>query len=79
MLLIFSNLLVQNLLGYIIIVMHNFIAKFRKILEICKQCAGNQVNDKRNVPHCGMVPTFSDLEVVAIPSQQRHSVLTPSL
>ena len=46
--------------------MHNFIAKFRKILEICKQFAGNQVNERGNVPRRGVVPTFSDLEVVAL-------------
>lgn len=64
--LIFSNLVVSNSLGCKIIVMRNFIAKFRKILEICKQYAGNQVNDKGNVPRRGVVPTFSDLEVVAL-------------
>ena len=41
--------------------MHNFVAKFGKILEICKQFAGNQVNE-----NCGVVPTFSDLEVVSL-------------
>lgn len=64
--LIFSNLVVYKSLGYKIIVMRNFIAKFRKFLEICKQYAGNQVNDKGNVPRRGVVPTFSDLEVVAL-------------
>ena len=55
--------MVQNLTSYKIIVMHNFIAKFRKI---CKQYAGNQVNEKETVPRRGVVPTFSDLEVVAL-------------
>ena len=64
--LIFSNLVLQNLLGYKIIVMHNLIAKFRKMLEICKQHAGNQVNEKGNVPRRGVIPTFSDLEAVAL-------------
>ena len=45
--------------------MHNFVTKFRKILEICKNFSGNQVNEKENVSCCGVVPTFSDLEVVA--------------
>ncbi|MBQ1634772.1 MAG: IS982 family transposase [Bacteroidaceae bacterium] len=40
--------------------------KFQKILEICKKFAGNQVDEKGNVPRCGFVPTFSDLEVVAL-------------
>jgi hypothetical protein len=42
------------------------VVKFVKILEICKQFAGNQVNEKGNVARCGVVPTFSDLEVVAL-------------
>ena len=46
--------------------MHNFIKKFREILEICKQYAGNQVNERGNIPHRGVVPDFSDLEVVAL-------------
>ena len=46
--------------------MHNFVAKFGKILEICKKFAGNLVNERGNVPRCGVVPTFSDLEVVAL-------------
>lgn len=39
--LIFNNLVVLKTLSYNIIAMHNFIAKFRKVLEICKQYAGN--------------------------------------
>ena len=46
--------------------MRNFVTKFGKILEICKRFAGNQVNEEGNVPRCGVVPTFSDLEVVAL-------------
>lgn len=46
--------------------MRNFITNFRKILGICKQFAGNQVNEKGNVARCGVVPTFSDLEVIAL-------------
>ncbi|KGF35568.1 hypothetical protein HMPREF2137_04450 [Hoylesella buccalis DNF00853] len=44
------TLVVQNLLGYKIIVMHNLMTKFQKILENSKQYAGNQVNEKRKVP-----------------------------
>ena len=44
--LIFSTLVVSNPLSTIIIDMHNFVAKFGKILEICKQFAGNRVNEK---------------------------------
>ena len=64
--LIFSNLVVSNQISYDIIAMHNFITNFRKILDICKEFAGNQVNDKGNVPRRGVIPTFSDLEVVAL-------------
>ena len=64
--LIFSNLVVSKLLSTIIVDMRNFVTNFRKILEICKQFAGNQVNEKGNVPRRGVVPTFSDLEVVAL-------------
>ena len=64
--LIFSTLVVSNPLSTIIIDMHNFVAKFGKILEICKQFAGNRVNEKGNIPRRGVVPTFSDIEVVAL-------------
>lgn len=63
---IFSNLVVSKSLSTKIIVMHNFVTKFVKILEICKQFAGNRVNEKGNVARCGVVPTFSDLEVIAL-------------
>ncbi len=46
--------------------MRNFITNFRKVLGICKQFAGNRVNEKGNVARCGVVPTFSDLEVIAL-------------
>jgi len=63
---IISTLAVAKPLSTIVIGMHNFIAKFRKIFEICKNFAGNQVNEKGNVPRRGVVPTFSDLEVIAL-------------
>ncbi len=46
--------------------MRNFIANFVRILGICKDFAGNCVNELGNVPRCGVVPKFSDLEVVAL-------------
>ena len=46
--------------------MHNLYAKFVKILEICKQFSENLVNESWNVPRCGPVSKFSDLEVVAL-------------
>lgn len=63
---IFSNFVVSNLLCTIIIAMHDFVAKFRKICEICKQYAGNLVNERGNAPRCGVIPTFSDIEVIAL-------------
>ena len=58
--------MVSKLLSTIIVDIRNFVTNIRKILEICKQFAGNQVNEKGNVPRRGVVPTFSDLEVVAL-------------
>ncbi len=46
--------------------MHNFVAKLIEILEICKQFAENHVNEKGNVVRCGVVPKFSDIEVIAL-------------
>lgn len=65
-LLIFSNLVVDKPLNTIYLLMRNFIAKFAKSLEICKDFAGNRVNELGNVTRCGVVPKFSDLEVIAL-------------
>ena len=46
--------------------MHNLYAIFAKILNICKQVAGNLVNESGNAPRKGVVPRFSDLEIVAL-------------
>ena len=46
--------------------MHNLYAIFTKFHDICKQFAENLVNEKGNIPRCGVVPKFSDLEVVAL-------------
>ena len=46
--------------------MCNFIANFVRILGICKEFAGNRVNYIGNVPRCGVVSKFSDLEVIAL-------------
>ena len=46
--------------------MPNLYAIFAKLLNICKQIAGNLVNESGNVPRRGVVPKFSDLEVVAL-------------
>lgn len=63
--LIFSELKVPNLLIY------NYryarlICNIRKFLDIYKQVAGNLVNEYGNMPRRGVVPRFSDLEVIAL-------------
>ena len=64
--LIFSKLVATKPLITIITLMHNFIVKFGKILDIFKEFAGNRVNDLGNVPRRGVAPRFSDLEVLAL-------------
>ena len=63
---IFSILAVDKTLVTITTIMHNFIAKFRKILGIYKVFAGNRVTEAGNVPRRGVIPKFSDLEVIAL-------------
>ena len=46
--------------------MHNLYAIFTKFLDICKQMSRNLVNEQGNIPRRGVVPKFSDLEVVAL-------------
>ena len=63
---IFSKLVVAKLLSTKSVHMHNFIAKFVKILDIFKEFAGNRVNELGNLPRPGVIPKFSDLEVIAL-------------
>lgn len=46
--------------------MHNLHAIFAKFLEICKQFSKEMVNEKGNIPRVGVVPRFSDLEVISL-------------
>lgn len=46
--------------------MHNLYAIFAKFLNICKQITGNLVNESGNVPRRGVVPRFSNIEIVAV-------------
>ena len=46
--------------------MYNFAAKFSKILETCKKFSTDPVNDLGNIPRRGVVPKFSDIEVMAM-------------
>ena len=63
---IFSKLEVSKPIIDYIAHMHNFIVKFGKILDIFKEYAGNRVNEFGNVPRRGVVPKFSNLEVLAL-------------
>jgi len=62
---ILCNLVVLKTLS-LDIPMHNLYANFVRILEICKHFSKDLVNDKGNIPRRGVVPRFSDLEVVAL-------------
>ncbi len=64
--LIFSKLVVLKRLITIALLMRNFIANFVRILGSCKDFAAYRVNEHGNVPRCGVVPKFSDLEVIAL-------------
>ena len=46
--------------------MHNLKTNFDKILEQIKPFAIKMVNSQGNIPRCGVIPKFSDLEVVAL-------------
>ena len=63
---IVSTLATTKQLSTIALHMRNFIANFVRILGICKEFAGNRVNEHGNVPRCGVVPNSSDLEVIAL-------------
>ena len=64
-------LLIFNKLKVIILLinkyrMHNLYAIFAKFLNICKQITGNLVNESGNIPRRGVVPIFSNIEIVAV-------------
>ena len=46
--------------------MRNLAAKLVKILDICKKFSKNLVDERGNMPHRGVAPRFSDLEVIAL-------------
>ena len=46
--------------------MRNLAAKFGKIFDICKNFSQNLVDERGNMPRRGVVPRFSDLEVIAL-------------
>ena len=46
--------------------MHDWYANFVKNLYVCKRFSVNLVNELGNKPRPGVVPKFSDLEVIAL-------------
>lgn len=46
--------------------MHNLHAIFAKFLDICKEFSYDLVNERGNTPRRGVVPSFSDLEVISL-------------
>ena len=62
----------SNQHGYLSLVMHNLCADFVKILEICKDFSKGLVNGRGNVPRRGVVPRFSDLEVISLSLTAEH-------
>ncbi len=46
--------------------MYNFFAKFGKILDVCKRFSKDLAGGHGNMPRRGVVPKFSDLEVIAL-------------
>lgn len=64
-LLTFDNLIISKLLSSNQR-MSNFVIKFMRIHEICKKFVRDRVNKHSNESHCGIVPIFSDLEVISL-------------
>ena len=46
--------------------MHNLAVNFGKMLNICKHFGKEFTNTQGNILRCGVVPKFSDLEVIAL-------------
>ena len=46
--------------------MRNLYANFVKNLDICKNFSKNLVDERGNMPRLGVVPRFSDLEVITL-------------
>ncbi len=67
-----SNFMMINNTVIYFISMHNLYANFVKILEICKKFSYGLVNDLGNIPRRGVVPRFSDLDVIALSLTAEH-------
>ena len=60
--------------------MRNLYANFVKILDICKNFSKNLVNERGNLPRRGVVPRFSDIEVIALSlTAEKYSIDSESL
>ena len=70
--LIFSNFVVINQYGYLSVVMHNFYSNFVRILEICRDFSKDLVDERGILPRRGVVPRFSDLEVISLSLTAEH-------
>ena len=46
--------------------MRNLYANLEEILDVCKKFSKNLVDERGNMPRRGVVPRFSDLEVIAL-------------
>jgi hypothetical protein len=69
--LIISNLVVTKHLSTIQR-MHNLYSNFVKFFDICKVFSKDLVNERGNIPRRGVVPRFSDLEVIALSLTAKH-------
>lgn len=59
--------------------MHNLYAIFTKFFDICKRMSENLVNELGNVPRRGVVPRFSNLEVIVFMTSEAMSIDSESL
>ena len=78
--LIFSNFVVLKSTKLIIFFIRNLYANFVKILDVCKKFSKNLVDERGNMPRPGVVPRFSDLEVIALSlTAEKYSIDSESL
>ena len=64
--------MVLNQHGYLSVVMHNFYSYFVRILEICRDFSKDLVDERGILPRRGVVPRFSDLEVISLSLTAEH-------
>ena len=72
--LIFSNFVLPKPKLFISF-MRNLYKTFVTFLDVCKKISKGLVNEHGNIPRCGVVPKFSDLEIIALSlTQEKFSV-----